>query len=71
MKLDVNKGYESEIKKSNKAFIIIQNYSTSCFIISAFWRILIGNGGEQDIINLVIMAWPFQYRYACKWNQKF
>ena len=49
MKLNVQYRYESEIKKSNKAFIVIQNYSTSSFIISAFWRILIGNGGKQEI----------------------
>ena len=49
MKLNVQYRYESEIKKSNNAFTIIQNYSTSCYIISYFWLILIGNGGKQDI----------------------
>ena len=49
MKLNVQHRYESEIKKSNKAFIIIQNYSTYCYIISALRRILIGNGDKEDI----------------------
>ena len=48
MKLNVQQRYESEIKKSNKTFII-QNYSTYYHIISALWQILIGNGGKQDV----------------------
>ena len=48
MKLNVKHRYESEIKKSNKAFIIIQNYSTYCYIISALWRVLIGNGYQLE-----------------------
>ena len=50
MKLNVKHRYESEIKKSNKAFIIIQNYSTYCYIISAPSRILIVNGANK-ILN--------------------
>ena len=49
MKLNVQQRYDSEIKKSNNTFIIIQNFSTYCYKISAPWRILIGNGGKQDI----------------------
>ena len=41
--------YAIEIKKPNKAFIINQNYSTTYYTPSTFWRILTGNGGKQDI----------------------
>ena len=45
MKLYFQYSCESEIKKSNKVFIIIQNRSPSSYVISAFWLALIGNGG--------------------------
>ena len=66
---------------SNKAFIIIQNYSTTYYTTSTFWRILTGNGGKQDIKFMrkklhyfdtfdISMARHFQYRYARNRNQK-
>ena len=47
------------------SLVIIQNYSTYCYIISAFWRILIGNGSKQDIKFLwKKLLYKFWYYYA-------
>ena len=57
--------YEREIKKSNKVFFIIQNYSTSCYIISAFLRILIKNGANKTSnsceTNCIILVFSYYY----------
>ena len=38
--------------------VIIQNYSTYWYIISAFWRILIGKGSKQDIKIFKTFSFP-------------
>ena len=47
MKLNVQHKYESEMKKSNKAFIIIQNYSTCCQLPDGFE---LETAAKKDII---------------------
>ena len=54
MKLHFQYNYKCEFKKSKEAFIIIQKYPLSCYVISDFWRTLTGNCDKQNIMFLCI-----------------
>ena len=78
MKLHFQYNYKCEFKKSKEAFIIIQKYPLSCYVISDFWRTLTGNCDKQNIMFLcikyirnvdLIIAWHFQY-YALQAESK-